>query len=142
MSIENPSAPGMVEVCAVADLAPERGCAALVAGRQVALFLLEDGTVHAVQQRDPYSGANVLSRGLVGSHALPAPPGEEPRVVSTLSSPMYKQVWDLGTGAVLDAGGGQLLPIAVHDAEVRAGRVLVSVQPRPLVEAEEPEEDA
>ena len=86
---------GWTAVCRLADLAPERGAAALVDGEQVALFRLVDGTVLAVQQHDPFSGAHVMSRGIVGSR------GDAP----TVTSPMYKQVFDLRTGRCLDAVG-------------------------------------
>ena len=55
----------------------------------------------------------------------------EGRLVPTLSSPMYKQSWDLDTGAVLDSGGGEKLPIAVFDVEVVDGHVHVSAAPHP-----------
>ena len=74
----------------VERLFPERGAAVLVDGQQVALFLV-DGSVYAVSHHDPYSGANVMARGIVGSS------GE--RV--TVASPMYKQVFDLATGVCL-----------------------------------------
>ncbi len=61
-------------------------------GRQVALFRTYDGAVYALDNQDPFSGANVLSRGIVGSR------GDVP----TVASPMYKQVFDLRTGACLD----------------------------------------
>ena len=55
-------------MCRLADLAPERGAAALLAdGDQVALFRLVDDRVLAVQQHDPFSDAYVISRGIVGS---------------------------------------------------------------------------
>ncbi|SLM99790.1 Nitrite reductase [NAD(P)H] small subunit [Brachybacterium faecium] len=125
-------ADAFVPICAASALTPERGTAALLPdGTQIAMFLLDDGSVRAVQQHDPYSGANVLSRGLVGTH-LRAGEGEEPgRLVPTLSSPMYKQSWDLDTGEVLDAGGGEPLSIAVHDVVVRSGQVRVAPRPRP-----------
>lgn len=125
-------ADALVPICPLGALNPERGAAALLPdGTQIAVFLLDDGSVRAVQQHDPYSGANILSRGLVGTH-LVAGEGEEPgRLVPTLSSPMYKQSWDLDTGAVLDAGGGETLPIAVFAVEVRDGHVHVSAAPRP-----------
>ena len=47
-------------------LTPDRGVAALVDGRQVAVFRLRDGALHAVDNVDPCSGAAVLSRGIVG----------------------------------------------------------------------------
>ena len=125
-------ADALVPICPLDALTPERGAAALLPdGTQIAVFLLDDGSVRAVQQHDPYSGANILSRGLVGTHLL-AGEGEEPgRIVPTLSSPMYKQSWDLDTGAVLDSGGGEKLPIAVFAAEVRDGVVHVDPAPRP-----------
>jgi nitrite reductase (NADH) small subunit len=79
-----------VRLFPVDRLVPERGAAVLVEGQQVALFLV-DGSVYAVSHHDPYSGANVIARGIVGSS------GE--RV--TVASPMYKQVFDLATGVCL-----------------------------------------
>ena len=102
-------------VCRLDDLAPERGAAALVAGEQVALFRLVDGTVHAVQQRDPYSGAHVISRGIVGSR------GEVP----TVASPMYKQVFDLRTGRCLDGVGRDPRDLRTWDVRVEGDVVLV-----------------
>jgi nitrite reductase (NADH) small subunit len=89
------SAPdGFVPVLGLDRLVPERGAAVLVDGQQVALFLVPDGAdprVFAVSHHDPFSGANVMARGIVGSA------GE--RV--TVASPMYKQVFDLASGACL-----------------------------------------
>lgn len=80
-------------VCAVDDLFPDRGAAALVDGQQIALFRLSDSdAVHAVDHRDPFSQANVMARGLVGSR----------QGVPTVASPMYKQSFDLATGQCLD----------------------------------------
>ena len=82
-----------VDVCALADLVPDRGACVLVDGRQVALFLTsQDGALHALSNFDPFSGAYVLSRGIVGSR------GDVPKV----ASPMYKQSFDLRTGECLD----------------------------------------
>ena len=55
-------------VCELDALVPDRGAAALIGGHQVALFRLSDsGEVHAVDHLDPFSQANVMARGLVGS---------------------------------------------------------------------------
>ncbi len=90
-------------VCRLDDLEVERGRAALLGDRQIALFLLHDGRVHATANLDPYSGANVMSRGIVGTR------GDAP----TVASPMYKQVFDLRTGACLDTQGKEqrMLPV-------------------------------
>lgn len=125
-------ADSIVAICPLEALTPERGSAALLPdGTQIAVFLLDDGSVHAVQQHDPYSGSNVLSRGLVGTHRLTAEGEDAERLVPTLSSPMYKQTWDLSTGAVIDAGDGAKKPIRVFDVEVRDGQVHVATAPRP-----------
>ena len=102
-----------VDVCALDDLLPGRGVAALVDGLQVALFRLGDGDdVVAVANRDPFSGANVIARGLTGSKAD----------VDTVASPIYKQRFDLRTGRCLDDPAVRL---AVFVARVDAGRVVV-----------------
>lgn len=79
-------------VCLVDRLTPDRGVAALVDGRQVAVFLLSSGELFAVDNHDPCSGANVLSRGLVG----------DIDGVPTVASPVYKQRFDLRTGVCID----------------------------------------
>ena len=54
-------------MCALDDLVPDRGAAALVDGQQVAAVPAHGSDdVHAVDHRDPFSGANVMARGLVG----------------------------------------------------------------------------
>jgi nitrite reductase (NADH) small subunit len=88
--------PGAWErVCPLDRLTPDRGAVALVRGRQVALFRLSSGEVYALGNRDPYSGAQVLSRGIVGDRAG----------VPKVASPVYKQSFDLRTGACLDEAG-------------------------------------
>ena len=59
-------ASALVAVCPVERLTPNRGVAALVDGRAVAIFLLRGGEIHAIDNVDPCTGASVLSRGLVG----------------------------------------------------------------------------
>ncbi|MBT0993992.1 nitrite reductase large subunit NirB [Cellulomonas sp. DKR-3] len=112
-----PSGPtGPTAVCQVADLTPERGAGALLGTVPVALFRLSDERVLAVQQRDPFSGANVLSRGIVGDRAGRA----------TITSPMHKQVWDLETGECLDPVGKDPLPLQTFHVTLSEGAVLVS----------------
>ena len=105
------------EVCMLTDLSPERGSAALVEGVQVALFRTHDDQVYAVQQLDPYSAANVMSRGIVGSR------GEVP----TVASPMYKQVFDLRSGECLDAVGKDPQPLRSYAVTVLDGVVSVAL---------------
>ncbi|WP_151773103.1 nitrite reductase small subunit NirD [Streptomyces abyssomicinicus] len=80
-------------VCHLDRLVPGRGVAALLpGGHQVAVFLDRAGRLHAVDNRDPFTGAAVLSRGLLGSHQ------GRPFV----ASPLLKQRFDLATGQCLD----------------------------------------
>lgn len=104
-------------VCEMDDLLPEVGVPAMVDGVQIALFRLADDQVLAVQQRDPYSGANVLSRGIVGSRAD----------VATITSPMYKQVWNLATGECLDPVGKEPVDLRTCAVEVAGTQVRVSL---------------
>ncbi|GEN78802.1 nitrite reductase small subunit NirD [Actinotalea fermentans] len=104
-----------IPVCRLADLAPERGAAALVAGEQVALVRTVDDDVHAVDQRDPFSGAHVMSRGIVGSRGA----------ALTLTSPMHKQVFDLRTGECLEAMGREPQALRVWPVRVTCGVVEV-----------------
>jgi nitrite reductase/ring-hydroxylating ferredoxin subunit len=74
-----------------------------------------------------------MSRGLVGTHRVTGDDGVE-RDVDTVTTPMLKQVWDVDTGEVLDAGGKDRRPLAVFAAQVRDGRVFVADAPRPAAQ--------
>ncbi|MFJ9058784.1 MULTISPECIES: nitrite reductase small subunit NirD [unclassified Streptomyces] len=92
-SIQLADGDGWLTVCDRSLLTPGRGVAALLPdGRQVALFVDRAGRAYAIDNRDPFTGAYVLSRGLVGSV------GGRPFV----ASPLLKQRFDLETGACLD----------------------------------------
>lgn len=107
----------LTPVCAVEAIPLEGGVAALVSGEAVAVFRAHDGSVFALSNVDPFSGASVLSRGIVGSR------GDAPVV----SSPMYKQAFDLRTGACLDDAA---VRVASYDVTVADGVVHVgSVRP-------------
>lgn len=80
-------------ICDLTDLIPGRGVAALLPdGSQVAVFLDRAGRPYAIDNRDPFTGAYVLSRGLLGSA------DGRPFV----ASPLLKQRFDLETGRCLD----------------------------------------
>jgi nitrite reductase (NADH) small subunit len=80
-------------VCGPDDLVPGRGVAALLPdGAQVAVFADRAGRRYAIGNRDPFTGACVLSRGLLGSAAGRA----------FVASPLLKQRFDLATGRCLD----------------------------------------
>lgn len=99
-------------VCRYRDLQPERGVAALAGRLQVALFRTFDGTVYAIGNQDPFTGAFVLSRGIVGSR------GEVP----TVASPLHKQAFDLRSGSCLD---DETVAVPVYAVRIRDGVVEV-----------------
>ncbi|WP_338480617.1 nitrite reductase small subunit NirD [Rhodococcus sp. DN22] len=99
--------------CPLSHLIPGRGVAVLLrGGEQVALFLLEDGTLRAVSNFDPYGRAAVMSRGLVGDR------DGEPIVVS----PLLKQAFSLVDGRAMDDSA---VALPVYGVRVWAGVVQV-----------------
>jgi nitrite reductase (NADH) small subunit len=79
-------------VCRLDDIVPYTGVCALVDGRQIAIFRLGDDSLHAIDNFDPFSQANVLSRGIVGDLK-----GEV-----VVASPVYKQHFNLASGQCLE----------------------------------------
>jgi nitrite reductase (NADH) small subunit len=102
-------------VCEVDQLTPNRGVAALFGDQQIAIFKVGGvDEVLAIDNLCPFSGAAVMSRGIIGSV------GE----TVTVASPVYKQRFDLRTGACLDDPAVRL---ATFPARVVDGRVEVDV---------------
>ncbi|MFF9058135.1 nitrite reductase small subunit NirD [Streptomyces sp. NPDC101213] len=94
-------------VCDLSLLVPGRGVAALLPdGRQAALFRDRAGELYAVDNRDPFSGAAVLSRGLTGS-AQGRP---------FVASPLLKQRFDLRSGQCLDDDAVRIATYGVRAA--------------------------
>lgn len=105
-----PDDDGWIDICGVGDLIAEVGVAARIGDEQVAVFRLRDGSLFAVGNRDPFSGADVIARGIVGDRGG----------VVTVASPVYKQRFALATGQCLDDPG---VSIPVFDVRVRGDRV-------------------
>jgi len=101
-----------VRVCRLEEIVPEAGVCALVGGEQVAVFRLNGDDVYAVGNRDPFSRANVLSRGIVGDLG-----GE-----LVVASPVYKQHFSLLTGRCIEDAS---VRIPVYAARVEEGWVAV-----------------
>ena len=101
-----------IDVCAVDVITPDRGVAARVEDRQVAVFVLSTGEVYALDNRDPFSGANVLCNGIVGDH----------NGVATVASPVYKQRFALATGECLD---DPEVKVGRWDVRIDSGRVVI-----------------
>ncbi|MGH8701533.1 MAG: nitrite reductase small subunit NirD [Burkholderiales bacterium] len=84
-----------VTVCRLNEIVPNTGVCARVGDRQIAVFRLDDDSVYAIDNHDPFSGANVLSRGIVGDIK-----GE-----LVVASPVYKQHFSLASGQCLEDPG-------------------------------------
>ena len=80
-------------VCTLDDILPRTGVCALVRGRQIAVIRPGEGDqLHALSNYDPFSRAFVLARGIVGDKAG----------IPKITSPIYKQAFDLRDGQCLD----------------------------------------
>ena len=111
-SAEAPDLDGL-DACALADIPVGCGVAVLLRGRQIALIRPGEGeAVFALSNYDPFSEAFVIARGIVGDAAGRL----------KIASPIYKQSFDLETGACLDDGAVRL---PIYPVRVRDGRVEV-----------------
>lgn len=79
-------------VCNQEELIDHVGVCALLDTSQVAIFRFSNGSLYAVDNYDPFSDANVLSRGISGD--LKGQP--------VVASPIYKQHFNLETGQCLE----------------------------------------
>ncbi|PRX44199.1 nitrite reductase (NADH) small subunit [Prauserella shujinwangii] len=103
-----------VRVCEVDAVLRGGGVAALLAdGTQVAVFRTQHDEFFALSNRDPFSGAAVLSRGIVGDVGG----------VPVVASPVYKQQFDLTSGVCVEDGGVRVrtFPVRVADGVVHVG---------------------
>jgi nitrite reductase (NADH) small subunit len=116
-----------VKICMYEAIYPDTGVCALIDGRQVAIFRLSDGNLQAVSNYDPFSKANVLSRGIVGDR------GGEPKI----ASPIYKQTFNLRTGVCNEDATVRL---DVYRVRRRSGVVEVFSAPVDMMEPELDEE--
>lgn len=108
-------ATGWLHVCPLERLQPGRGVAALVGDTQVAIFRTDGGVLHAVGNLDPYTGAAVISRGIVGDRGG----------VPTVASPVHKQAFGLVDGRALDDPS---VTLGVYQARVRDGVVAIGLR--------------
>jgi nitrite reductase (NADH) small subunit len=89
----NPSA-DWTKLCDKDDLIAHSGIAAVYQGQQIALFYMPnyENEIFAIGNNDPFSGANILARGLIGDLK------GEPMV----ASPLYKQHFSLNSGTCFE----------------------------------------
>lgn len=101
-------------VCALDDIWPNMGVCALVEDRQVAIFRMQDDLLYAIDNYDPQSDANVLSRGIIGDLG-----GEH-----VVASPIYKHHYQLRTGICVEDAD---ICLRTYPVELRDGTVWVQV---------------
>ncbi|MFV5359620.1 nitrite reductase small subunit NirD [Acinetobacter oleivorans] len=107
-----------IDVCALDDLTPNTGAGALVGDQAVAIFRVgHEKRVYVLSNKDPFSQANVMSRGIIGDLQ-----GER-----VIASPIYKQHFSLATGRCLEDKDQKL---AVYPSKIVDGRVWVNAVPQ------------
>ncbi|WP_258567062.1 nitrite reductase small subunit NirD, partial [Enterobacter sp. Colony194] len=102
------------EVCRLDEIPADAGIGARLGTLQIALFRFNE-TVYALDNREPDSDANVLSRGLLGDVA------GEPVVIS----PLYKQKIRLRDGCFQ---GSSQQAVRAWPVKIEADKVWVSSQ--------------
>jgi nitrite reductase (NADH) large subunit len=100
---------GWQAICDLEEIAPDTGVCASLDGTQVAVFRVDE-QVYAIDNRDPASDANVLSRGIVGDLA-----GE-----LVVASPIYKHHFSLTTGRCLEEPA---YSVGTHRCRILDGKV-------------------
>ena len=103
-----------IDVCAVDDVVPGTGVAALLDGEQIALVRTRSDAFYALSNFDPFSRAFVIARGIVGDR------GGVPKI----ASPIFKQTFNLETGQCLDDENVRLpvYPVRIVNGRVRIYR--------------------
>ena len=101
--------------CNLDDIEPDSGVCVDLANRQIAVFRVDDW-VYALDNFDPASKVNVLSRGIVGDVS-----GE-----LAVASPIYKQHFSLTTGRCLEDAE---LSIPTYPVRLIDGQVWIRPDP-------------
>ena len=104
-----------ITACNEDDLVIGSGVCVLLKGRQVALFRPgKDQAVYAISNHDPFSEANILSRGIIGSI----------RERLVVASPLYKQHFCLKTGQCLEH---EEVSVKAYPARIQDGKVQLAI---------------
>ncbi len=106
-----------IDICALEDIIPNTGVCALVKEEQVAVYRVQingEDRVYALGNYDPFSKANVLSRGIIGDR----------QGIVKVASPIYKQNFNLATGECLD---NDEVKVPTYPVRVVSGRVEIGI---------------
>lgn len=102
-----------ITICKAEDILANMGRCALIETEQVAIFkVIVDGKeqYYAIDNHCPFSRANVISRGIVGSIADK----------TVVASPLYKQHFCLNTGQCLE---DETVKVKTYDVRIEDGVV-------------------
>ncbi|WP_185231708.1 nitrite reductase small subunit NirD [Teredinibacter franksiae] len=104
-----------VSVCDAADLSPLLGVRALLGEQQVAIFKVKE-TLYAIDAIDPFTKTAVLARGIVG----------DLKQQIVVASPLYKQHFNLQTGACLEDEEVSIktFPVREHGGQIQLAEAL------------------
>lgn len=103
-------------VCQIDDLIDNIGICVLVNDKQIAIFRLSGSSdLYAIDNHDPFSNANVLSRGMCGD--LENQP--------VIASPIYKNHFNLKTGQCME---DESVKLETYGTRVVDGYVQVAKQ--------------
>lgn len=100
-------------ICQERDLIKNVGVCALLGEHQVAIFKIDNGDIYAINNYDPFSDANVLSRGICG----------DVKGQPVVASPIYKQHFNLSNGQCLEDDS---VSIPVYQVRIIDGLVEIS----------------
>ena len=96
---------GWIDICNSDDLQADSGICALINNKQIAIFYMpKENAIYAIDNYDPFSHANVISRGLIG----------DINGVPMVCSPLLKQHYDLLTGQCLEDENVKLEAYAIR----------------------------
>lgn len=100
------------DVAGIDDIIPGTGAPARLGQKQIAIFR-DKKEIYAIDNRDPFSDANVLSRGLLADIAGRL----------CVASPVYKQHFCLKTGECLEDASVNVkaYPITLRDDRILIG---------------------
>lgn len=101
------------DVASIDDIIPGTGAPARLGNKQIAIFR-DKQDVYAVDNLDPFSDANVLSRGLLADMAGRL----------CVASPVYKQHFCLKTGECLE---DESVNIKAYPVTLRDDRILIGI---------------
>ncbi len=126
-SLSNQQVAQWISVCSLDRILPNTGICALINNEQIAVFRIgqselgQNETVYAISNYDPFSKAQVLSRGIVGDSR--GDRSTNRNSIPKVASPIYKQNFSLITGQCLDDETVSVptYPVQVVDGQVQIG---------------------